>query len=162
MRKIIDIHIYSSGWKLFLDSDMLFFKEPVEIINWLKNPIKPICMNDVVCSYGYDKNIMSNLANSKVPENINTGLFGFNSNYIDWDELEYWCKELIKIGGIHYYQEQALTAMLVSNYDYDFVPQSDYVIMPEKNEVISPKAVMHHYVAESKPWYYRYGWKHLI
>jgi hypothetical protein len=28
--------------------------------------------------------------------------------------------------------------------------------------VVAPKAVLHHYVADSKSWYFRYGWKHIL
>lgn len=162
MRKIIDVHILGRGWKLFLDSDMLFFNEPTQLIKWLKNPQSPLCMNDVIRSYGYDIHSMKDLAGGEIPDRINTGVFGFNSDFIDWDKLEFWCRELIDRYGTHYYQEQALTAMLISNTGCDYLPESEYIVKPDRDEVISPTAKMHHYVADSKPWYFRYGWKHIF
>jgi hypothetical protein len=40
-------------------------------------------------------------------------------------------------------------------------PAADYVTKPGRAESIAPRAVMHHYVAESKRWYFRHGWRHV-
>ena len=38
-------------------------------------------------------------------------------------------------------------------------PAADYVTMPSRAETLAPTAVMHHYVAGSKRWYFRHGWR---
>jgi hypothetical protein len=38
-------------------------------------------------------------------------------------------------------------------------PARDYVTCPGRAETQAPTAVMHHYVAASKRWYFRYGWR---
>lgn len=162
MRKLTDIHAGSQGWKLVLDSDMLFFRSPTFLLNWLKSPQQPCHMVDVETSYGYSEGLMTSLAQAKMPHRLNVGICGLKSEEIDWEQLEFWCKTTIEQEGTSYYQEQALTAMLVANQSCAVAPAEEYVVMPKCEEVIQPQAVLHHYVANSKPWYFRYGWKHVF
>lgn len=162
IRKLIDVHIVSDGWKLVLDSDMLFFRTPKLLIDWLSNPQKSCYMVDKENSYGYSQALMSSLAKATLPKRLNVGICGLKSNDIDWEKLEFWCKATIEKEGTHYYQEQALVAMLVADKNCLILPESDYIVMPDKEEGINPQAILHHYVADSKPWYFRYGWKRVL
>lgn len=161
LRKLVDVHVGSQGWKLVLDSDMLFFRSPDFLINWLQNPAKPCHMVDVETSYGYSIELMTLLTGHPIADRLNVGICGLNSEDIDWEKLEYWCKTLIEQQGTHYYQEQALIAMLMAGRSCAVAPADDYRVMPDQAEAIDPKAILHHYVAESKSWYFRYGWKHI-
>ena len=38
LRKLTDIHCWRRGWNLVLDSDMLFFREPRFLLDWLAAP----------------------------------------------------------------------------------------------------------------------------
>jgi len=58
-----------------------------------------------------------------------------------------------------YYLEQALVAMLAARQPCAVAPEPDYLTKPSRTEVQAPRAVMHHYVADSKRWYFRYGWR---
>lgn len=162
MRKLTDIHIASSGWKLVLDSDMIFFRTPTFLIDWLKSPSKPCHMVDVETSYGYSDALMRSLAGSEITERLNVGICGLNSDEIDWEQLEFWCRTLIEKEGTHYYQEQAITAMLMAGKPCDIASEKNYIVMPDQEEVVKPKAILHHYVADSKPLYFRYAWKHIV
>ena len=162
MRKLTDIHVNSQGWKLVLDSDMLFFRTPELLLNWLKCPQNLCHMIDVETSYGYSPDLMTSLAQAEIPERVNVGICGLKSDDIDWEQLEYWCKTMIEKEGTHYFQEQALVAMLMAGKSCTVAPASEYIVMPERDEVIAPKAVLHHYVEDSKSWYFRYGWKHIL
>jgi hypothetical protein len=162
LRKLTDIHVNSQGWKLVLDSDMLFFRPPNFLLNWLEAPQQPCYMVDVETAYGYSEELMQRLAGAAIPDKINVGICGLQSESIDWDELEYWCKTLIAAEGTNYYQEQAMAAMLMARYPSIIAPAQEYVLMPDRAEAQQPTAVMHHYVADSKPWYFRYGWKDTI
>lgn len=162
LRKLTDIHAGSRGWKLVLDSDMLFFQAPKFLLNWLRSPQQPCHMVDVMSAYGYSEVLMSYLAKAKIPECLNVGICGLRSEDIDWEQMEFWCKSLIEQQGTHYYLEQALTAMLLASESCAIAPAKQYVVMPEREEVMNPQAVLHHYVADSKPWYFRYAWKHIL
>jgi hypothetical protein len=162
IRKLTDIHVDSQGWKLVLDSDMLFFRSPDILLSWLKSPQQPCHMVDVETSYGYSRNLMTSLAQAEIAERVNVGICGLKSEDIDWEQLEYWCKTMIEQEGTHYFQEQALIAMLMAGKSCTIAPASEYIVMPEKDEVIETNAILHHYVADSKPWYFRYGWRHIV
>jgi len=162
LRKLTDIYIGSNDWKLFLDSDMLFFKNPEFLINWLKNPEYPCYMIDVKDSYGYSFKQMEIITNQKIPNLVNIGIMGFKSDDIDWYILEKWLKYLIENYGPRYNITQALSAMLIAGNSSSVAPKEDYIVLPDQSESKEPTAVMHHYVAESKPWYFQYAWKHII
>lgn len=159
IRKVIDVHIGSSGWQLVFDSDMLFFKEPQEIFRWLESPTQPLHLVDVLTSYGYSKQLLEQLTGYQLQERVNVGVTGLESGSIDWKLLESWCKEMIEKEGTHYTHEQALVAMLVSSGESLALKSDSYIVRPDKSEVRKPQAILHHYVAESKQWYYRYGWR---
>lgn len=158
LRKLTDIHIGSSGWKLVLDSDMLFFRPPTLLLEWVRSPHSPCHMVDINTAYGYSASLMATLAGTPIPERINVGICGLQSEALDWDELEFWCKTLIEQEGTHYYQEQAMIAMLMARQPCLVVPASEYIVLPDVNEVRQPQGILHHYVADSKAWYFRYGW----
>ena len=161
IRKLTDIHAGSSGWKLVLDSDMLCFKRPDFLLDWLQKPDRPCHMVDTETSYGYPIPMLKRLAGAEIAERLNVGICGLNSSNIDWEKLEYWCRTLIEQQGTHYYQEQALIAMLMADQTCAIAPEQDYIVMPNQEEGMHPRAILHHYVASSKPWYFRYGWKNI-
>lgn len=162
LRKLTDFHVGSKGWKLFLDSDMLFFKPPTFLLNWLKSPEKPCYMVDVFNAYGYSPELMTSLAGAKIPDLVNIGIFGLKSEDIDWEQLESWLTTLLGKEGTHYNVTQCLSAMYLATKDCAIVPAKDYVVLPDQTERMNPQAVLHHYVAESKPIYFRYNWKPII
>ncbi|UBF27338.1 glycosyl transferase [Kovacikia minuta CCNUW1] len=161
IRKLTDVHLGNHGWKLVLDSDMLFFRPPTLLLNWLQAPQAPCYMVDTETSYGYPKPLMEALVQTEIPDRVNVGICGLNSDEIDWEQLEFWCKTMIEQQGTHYYQEQALIAMLMAGKPCVIAPVENYIVMPNQEETIHPQAILHHYVADSKPWYFRYGWRHI-
>jgi len=163
IRKLTDVHIGRNGWKLVIDSDLLFFRRPAILLDWLRSPSRPLHAVDCTESYGYSRSLMERLAGAPVPPLVNVGLCGLRSDSLDWAELEAWCAELVAREGTSYYLEQALVAMLVAKYpDCTVAPAIDYITLPTRAEVRSPSAVMHHYVADSKRWYFRDGWRHVV
>lgn len=158
IRKLIDVHLGSAGWKLVLDSDLLFFKRPDFLISWLDQPDRPLHAVDSETSYGYPHSLMSKLAGHAVGDLVNVGLCGLKSDKLDWEQLEHWCDVLIGSHGTHYFLEQALVAMLVSGQRCAVAPATEYVTYPQKPEDIACQSVMNHYVSHSKRWYFRYDW----
>jgi hypothetical protein len=160
IRKVTDVHLGSAGWKLVLDSDLLFFRRPEFVLDWLSNPAGPLHAVDTLESYGYSRRLMERLAGVSIPPLVNVGICGLRSDELDWDELESWSAELIAREGTNYFLEQALVAMIAARHQPCAVaPANDYVTQPGRAEVLAPTAVMHHYVAASKRWYFRYGWR---
>jgi len=160
LRKLIDIHLGNSGWKLAIDSDLLFFRRPNLVLNWLAEPGRPLHAVDCQESYGYSRALLERLAGAPLPALVNVGLCGLRSEALNWAEIESWCAELIAREKTNYYLEQALVAMLMAREpNRTVLPAEDYVTKPSKSEALEPRAVMHHYVAESKRWYFREDWR---
>jgi hypothetical protein len=159
IRKLTDPHIGRTGWKLVLDSDLLFFRRPEFLLNWLDAPGRPLHAVDCETSYGYSRPLMNELAGAPVADLLNVGLTGLDSREIDWEKLEHWCRTLIAREHTSYYLEQALIAMLVAGRSCAIAPACDYVTLPQPPEVHDCRAVMHHYVAHSKRWYFQHNWR---
>lgn len=159
--KITHVHAGSSGWKLVLDSDMLFFRRPDFLLSWLAAPDRPLHMLDVADAYGYSRGLMETIAGASVPGRLNVGLWGLDSGSIDWERMEFWSRRLVEAEGSSYYIEQAVCAMMVANQSCAVAPRDDYLLLPDNAECIAPSAVMHHYVAASKRGYFRHAWRHI-
>jgi hypothetical protein len=159
IRKLLDVHAGRRGWRLVLDSDMLFFRRPDFLLHWLRQPDRPLYMVDVQDSYGYSRELLESLAGTPVPFRLNVGICGLCSDAIDWDRLEGWCRRLQETAGTSYYLDQALIAILCSVQRCAVAPAEDYVVLPSEAECREPRAVLHHYVAGSKRGYFRHAWK---
>ena len=159
IRKLIDPHVGQSGWKLVIDSDLLFFRRPTFLVDWLEQPALPLHAVDCETSYGYSRPLMAELAGAPIAEQINVGLTGLDGAALDWDKIEYFCRELIRRERTSYFLEQALIAMLLAGRECAIAPAEDYVTLPSGAEARRCTAVMHHYVAGSKKWYFRYNWR---
>lgn len=160
IKKLTDIHtLPEKGWKLVLDSDMLFWDEPTEMLDWLKSPKVPLHMVDCKESYGYSIRLMETLCDSKIKPLLNVGAIGLNSNNINWQLLENWVKELEEAEGKTYYLEQALTAMLIGNCASEALPKDKYIVNPYYEMVLNKKGTLHHYVDLSKKEYFNTAWK---
>jgi hypothetical protein len=162
LRKLCDIHAGRQGWRLVLDSDMLFFGRPTLLIEWLERPDQPCHLIDPIRAYGYSPELLFELSGKDEPDRVNVGVCGLLSESIDWDRLEYWCGATLDREGPNYLQEQALTALLLSGQACLRLPEADYRVMPSVSEGNNPAAVLHHYVAHSKRSYFQYGWHRIL
>lgn len=161
IKKLIDIHtINDQGYKLVLDSDMLFWDEPIEIIDWLKNPSGALHMVDCEESYGYNKDLMESLCEAKIPELVNVGILGLQSKTINWIALERWAKTLEETEGASYFLEQALSTMVIANQKRTILSNDDYLVNPNDGE--ERQKILGHYVDLSKKEYFETAWKLLI
>jgi hypothetical protein len=161
LRKLIDVHAGRRGWRLVLDSDLLFFRRPDFLIDWLAAPDRSLHMVDVHDSYGYPTSSLAELAGASIPSVVNVGLTGLRSDTIDWERIEFWCRRLIEIHGTSYYLEQAVIAMWLAAQPCAIAPRPDYLVLPSVAECRAPRAIMHHYVAEAKRGYFRHAWRHI-
>ncbi|HXC02393.1 MAG TPA: glycosyl transferase family 2 [Opitutaceae bacterium] len=162
LRKLTDAHAGHDGWRVVLDSDMLFFRRPDALLAWLAAPDRPIHMLDVQNAYGYPEATLVALAGRPLPERLNVGICGLRSDAIDWEKLEFWCARLLAQHGTSYYLEQALCALLLADSNPLRLPAADYLVMPTEPECRAPTAALHHYVAESKRGYFRHAWRQAL
>ncbi|MFA6961797.1 MAG: glycosyl transferase family 2 [Opitutaceae bacterium] len=163
IRKIIDVHLGREGWRLVLDSDLLFWREPHYLIDWSGMPDRSLHAIDCVENYGYTRTLLEKVAGVSIPPRVNVGLCGLRSDAIDWDFIEYAAASLIAAEGTSYYLEQALVAMIVAREGRSAAaPEIDYVTLPSPDEIAQPTAVMHHYVDVSRGLYYRHAWRQTL
>jgi len=158
-KKLIDVHAGQSGWKLQIDSDLLFFRSPNTLLEWYDCPTRPLRAEDLGNAYGYPISLLNQISQLPPPERVNTGLLGLRSEDFDWDKLEFYCRTLVERKGASYYQEQALFALHLAGQECVVPDPSAYVLRPKPPEAIECKAVMHHYVSTSKKWYFSRNWK---
>lgn len=162
IRKLIDPHLGRTGWKLVIDSDLLFFRRPDALLDWLDAPREPLHGVDCETCYGYSRPVMESLAGAPLAERVNVGLCGLDSSALDWERLESWCRTLIEREGTHYFLEQALVAMLVAGRRCAVAPAEEYITLPRAPEDQACRAVMHHYVADSKRAYFQRNWRRCL
>ena len=163
IRKLIDVHLGRSGWRLVLDSDLLFWREPGFLLDWATTPTCPLHAIDCTENYGYSRPLLEKLAATPIPPLINVGLCGLRSDTLDWDFLEHAATTLIAAERTNYYLEQALVALLVARAGTSSAaPARDYLTLPDPAEIARPTAVMHHYVDTSRGDYLRYAWRRTL
>lgn len=164
IKKLTDIHTLDGGkgFKLVLDSDMLFNHPPIEIRNWLEHPDSPIHMIDCAEAYGYEHSFLERVCGAEVPKLVNVGVFGIDSAAINWSDLERWTNELEARAGASYYLEQALSAMLIAEQETVVLDRENYLVNPSEDEIHDCKATLHHYVDLSKKGYYTKAWKKFV
>jgi hypothetical protein len=160
-RKITDLHAGTEGWKVLLDSDMLFFQRPDFLIEYLRQPERPCFMVDVGTTYGYSAQLRYRLVKGTIPEAANIGIFGLKSDEVDFDRLQHWLRVLVDEEDRSYNITQGLSSLLFAEQKCTVFPPDEYVVYPSWTEGTSPTATLHHYVAESRRAYFQHGWKHV-
>ncbi len=145
---------------------MLFFRRPDALLEWWNKSreatsasFAPLLMTDCEESYGYSRTLMEKLVGRPIPKLLNVGICGLRSDALHWEELEYWCQELVRGEGTSYYLEQALVAMMAARTTPVVMPRADYITYPTRDETLRCVGVLQHYVADSKPWYFGKAWK---
>lgn len=161
IRKLTDVHAGRAGWRLVLDSDLLFWREPRFLLDWASAPDRPLLATDCAENYGYPRTALERLAGRPLPERLNVGLCGFRSDAIDWEFLEHAAGALIREHGTSYYLEQGLCALLAARHPAGprVAPFADYLTMPDATEIARPTAAMHHYVDLSRDAYHTTAWR---
>jgi hypothetical protein len=159
LKKLTDPHVGSTGPKLVMDADILFFGRPVDLLQWSEKPESILCATDVTECYGYSRALMEKLAGESIPAKVNVGITGLRSEELDWDQIEHWCRELITRERTNYYLEQALVAMLCASQPFTQLGLERYITGPSDEEVLSSAGVMQHYVDLSKKEYFRMSWR---
>lgn len=158
-RKLTDIHAGSGDWRLFFDSDMLFFHPPDEIDKWIDDPDRCLVQRDCWESYGYSRGLTESLCGKKLPEAVNIGIFALNGASIDWEKIETWLVILEQMEGSRYNITQCVAAMLMAGNPLQILNAEDYKVWPKVPKEIGDHRLLNHYVSDSKPWYFSNAWK---
>lgn len=158
-RKLFDLHAGQSGWKLYIDSDTAFFRRPEFLYTWRNRPGN-LTMQDAGDVYGYPAPVLAEILGRPIRPCVNAGFVGLRSDHLDFDLLEHWTNRLMEAGGVNWFTEQCLTAMLMTHYGGAVAPPADYLILPDSAESRAPRAVFHHYAGASRSYLYTHAWRH--
>ncbi len=134
--KIFDFSLYLEAPKmLLLDSDILFFSEPVELLRratdagYRLNSVNP----DVSSAYTVAPNTVKSLLNLDMPERFNSGLGVIHRESLRLD----WIEEFLGLPGIegHFWKiEQTLFALCSARFGVELLPKEYAVELGHINE----------------------------
>jgi hypothetical protein len=163
-RRLIDIHT-SKAWGIHLDSDMLFFNTPLEIIDAHKKGTA-IYMKELLQQSFYVDNI--DTLNHKYGINctplVNGGLIAYNGKDVDYEDLEVKATTLLE----NYKHsgpariEQTLTAYILNNQNATGLNADKYHIFYDKGIPCNTDQILRHYIFKAKLPYFKSEWKNII
>lgn len=164
--KIFFPHIQGSGLKIFMDSDMLFFKRPTEFLLWLETKYleadEAFVIEDIMQSYGYNQKAQEDIAGKPMDNALNVGFYGIHSQKIDFERIESMLRKMDTHYKKTYYAEQFVTAVLLTDLNLQIFPKDQYIVFPTSQDVALEKGTLHHYVDVSKYIYFTQSWKKVI
>lgn len=161
--KLLDVHGGRTGWRLFLDSDTFFVRQPDVLIDCMAAGTRPCYMLDRWSNYGHSPEFLERLCGWPVVRNANAGIVGFRSETLDWERMEHWLQAMLAAGRERFaFFEQGITAMMLSAADNLLLPPADYILSPGTKDILRRRGVFHHYAGESKNAYVRYQVPHTL
>ncbi len=159
--KLFDVFYYAQAERLLLlDSDILFFRNPTEIIENIQAD-KPFFNSDYQDAYSKPPRVLGKILGIEITPKINAGLmFLRKEHYVsNLDVIEYYFEKMEEIAGdidINRH-EQTLHAILLSKCGAVRLSQNYQI---SRRHAISDKTVSHHFVADgsgSRIDFYREG-----
>lgn len=161
MKKLLLLRTGAKGRSLYLDSDMLFFKRPDEVIAWMNAPQNNFYLWDQVTSYIAECSEVDALAESSVLRHVNTGVVAMNDEDIDWNYFERFASRLPEHLRHHRLLEQTLTAIHLTTKNSKELPRDAYRVVFEKFDK-APDATLLHYCWHTKWIYTTREWARFI
>jgi hypothetical protein len=158
--KVFDFLSYlESDRLLLLDSDVLFFTEPKELLNRIENPhYQYNSVNaDIASAYTVDPLVVREQMGFEVQDRFNSGLGLIHKKSLNLE----WIEEFLGLPNIvgHFWRiEQTLVALCSSKYRVELLPE-EYDVRLEKGINGSPSR---HYVGAIRHLMYGEGIKHLM
>lgn len=158
--KVFDFASYlESDRMLLLDSDILFFAEPITLLQRIENP--NYCLNtvngDVSSAYTIDPIVVKEKHGFAVIDRFNSGLGLIHKASLDFD----WIDKFLALPDIlgHFWRiEQTLYALFSSRYGVELLPQ-EYDVRLEPNLIGLPSR---HYVGAIRHLMYSEGIQQLV
>jgi hypothetical protein len=158
--KVFDFAAYlQSDRLLLLDSDILFFAEPTELLNRIENPDYQLnTLNaDVASSYTVEPEEVKTHLGFDLAERVNSGLGLIHKRSLSFD----WIEEFLALPNIigHFWRiEQTIYALCSSRFGVELLPPA-YDVHLEGSINGSP---CRHYVGQIRHLMYSEGIRHLV
>jgi hypothetical protein len=151
LRKLTDTLVGEHGYRLFFDSDMLFWNHPGELLARVRRGESLYMADAGGDGYTLPRSILKQYLSVEPAPTVNSGLIGVHADNIDWDLLERACALLLTEGQDQRLLEQTLWAILLAQQNARALPASDYRV------VIDPPACRAA-LAEGRPVLMHYAW----
>ncbi|TZF86205.1 hypothetical protein FW774_03905 (plasmid) [Pedobacter sp. BS3] len=159
-KRMIDIHS-RPGYHIHLDSDMLFFQTPHELIHNALNE-RPCYMIEQL-SYSYfvdDKQTLKIKHGIDLLENVNGGIIGYKGDNVNYDKLEFYATLLLN----NYADkgpariEQTLMSIILAEQKAVGLDKNEYKIY-YSSKLDNEANTLKHYIFKAKLPYFSSEWK---
>ncbi len=146
--KLFDsFHFCEADHVLQMDSDILFFQKPEELLKHIANR-QPCFLSDYQDAYSFDWHILNDVFSTRIEHRGNAGLFFMSrqAHFEHLDLIERYFREMERLGfdGPPNRHEQTLNVMILSHLNAARL-SSTYQI---SSQPVTPNTVMHHYVSD--------------
>ncbi|MDD3180126.1 MAG: hypothetical protein PHQ04_07200 [Opitutaceae bacterium] len=117
LRKLTDAMAGTTGYRLYFDSDMLFWRQPEELLARAATR-NPLYMADIVDDgYTMTRDAITRSLGVAAATGVNAGLVGLDASRIDWELMERACESLRNSPGDQRLLEQTLWAIALGAQD---------------------------------------------
>ncbi len=160
-RKVIDPPAFIPAGKriLLFDSDLLFFRRPLEVMAALQQPRLEAMLyaSEEQASYAAQPELTERYPH--LPYGFNSGLLVYERDWLDAEKLDFLCMLVKSLPPMKVpYDDQIILAILASEYGYMSLPDSYGASMSRKPEAL----VMKHYHSWMKHFYIQEGLWYLL
>jgi len=158
-RKLLDYFVFSEAERVIsLDSDVLFFRRPSELIDCPNGARRNLFNRD--CDYWYclDLDGMEATFGVRPVPRINSGVSSIWRDSLDLDQIEAWLAEPV-IHEVPWLTEQTLHALSSTAYGAGLLPDT---YASGSTSVPIEQRVCHHYPNAFRHWMYAEGMTYLV
>lgn len=163
MKKALDFALLAAAPRvLFLDSDVLFFARPRELVNRAKQEASGIViMRDYQNSYSIDRAAALGNFGVPLPECINSGLGILPVRDVDLGFIEgVFSSGLLPLDKDGF-AEQTLLALVASRAGFAYLPE-EYCVVTGQANIGAARQIARHYVGPVKQLFFSEGVPHLV
>jgi len=152
--KLWDYFIFSKADRIIsIDSDIVFFKNPVHIID--SNPNKNYYNEDLQFAYSMSLEEIEAAFNIKLPAKVNSGLFNVSHSIFDPFKIEQWLNH-DKLFNNKWVSEQTMHAMLAATHsDGVTLLGSNYLVSTQPG--LNQETICKHYPGFFRPLFFQEG-----
>ncbi|HXA13544.1 MAG TPA: hypothetical protein VNW23_00330 [Opitutaceae bacterium] len=166
LRKLTDTLAGERGYRLFLDSDMIFWRRPDELLARLARA-EPFYMADLGDDgYTLPRSVLQEKLGVTPAPGVNSGVVAVRPEDVDWDLLERACALLLAEGRDQRLLEQTLWAVVLGAQNARPLPAADYRVVidpPSCQEAIAAgRPSLLHYAWHARLLYSAAEWKHYL
>ncbi|MBE7177809.1 MAG: hypothetical protein INR69_15490 [Mucilaginibacter polytrichastri] len=162
-RRLFDIHT-SGGWSIHLDSDMIFYGHPGELISAHQTG-QAVFMKERLdrSYYADDLEILKQNFEIDCVTHLNGGIVAYDNRQVNYVDLEKKSQVLL-----HNYPtcgparlEQTLMSHILFQQNGMALNEKFYNIIYEKSAIPQPEAIVRHYIFKAKLPYFHSAWKQI-